>query len=192
MRADRGAGRQPRAADPAARPAAAERASRRSPDPVLEVLTRRYYRSRDLENVQARRCSTAGRACPATTSCAAPAAPDRLDGPATTTWPAALAEVVRRSTRRPPSRNAVCSTSTCPGRSGPPTPTTWSAALHAHARPARRRCRRCRRVTVTVCTPEGRDVEQFTFRPSPGRAGRGPGHPRHAPADRRSGWTCGG
>ena len=56
----------------------------------------------------------------------------------------------------------------------------------AAARHARRRWRRCtamRRVTVTVCTPDG-DVDTVTFRPSPGRAGRGPDHPRHAPADR--------
>ena len=58
-----------------------------------------------------------------------------------------------------------------------------------------RRCRSprdVRRITVAVCAGGSRPVATITFRPADRRRGRGPPHPRPAPADRPAAATCGG
>ena len=155
----------------------AQRAEREStiPDPVVEVLTRRYYRSRDLQNVHSE--MFAGRSAVfadydlrgARLHLLAWMGPVRdLAG--------ALAEVVAPARPTSRSRTPGCSTSTSPGPTGRPTPTSWSTALHEMLAPLEPLAA-MRRVTVTVCA-EGREVEVGDLPAVAGRAGRGPDHPR--------------
>jgi acetyl/propionyl-CoA carboxylase alpha subunit/acetyl-CoA carboxylase carboxyltransferase component len=149
----------------------AERAERETvvPDPVVEVLTRRYYRSRDLQNVQS--SVFAGRS--------AVTADYDLRGTRLhlLAWmgpvrdlPAATAEAVRvwADVAEPATRLLDLYVS-WPER--PADPDDLVAQLHAMladlaAVPW------IRRVTVTVTTPDG-DVETVTFRPSDDGGGGG-------------------
>ena len=191
MRRGRGAGREPGAADPAAR-AARRRGRRPCPTRSLEVLTRRYYRSREPAERARRRCST-GRSCVTAdydlrgTRLHLVALMAECDD-----LPAALAAVARAG--RPTIAGAEhpaasTSTSSWPDRPGRRRRDGGAAARACS--PTSTPLPAMRRVTVTVCTPGG-DVETVTFRPSAGRAGRGPDHPRHAPADRAAARTSGG
>ena len=127
------------------------------------MLTRRYYRSRDLQDVRSflvegRSCVTADYELRGTRlHLVALMAPMR-------DLPAALAAVGRTAADDRGARRRCSSTSTCPGRTAPPTPTRWRRELRgmlAGLAPLPS----VRRVTVTVCTPGG-DVDTVTFRPS--------------------------
>jgi acetyl-CoA carboxylase carboxyltransferase component len=143
----------------------AQRAERETavPDPVLEVLTRRYYRSRDLQNVHS--AMFAGRS--------AVFADYDLRGTRLhlLAWmgpvadlPGALAEGVRRSADvQEPRTRLLDLYVSWPDR--PADPDDLVAALHRMLAPLEP-LTAMRRVTVTVCAPGG-EVETVTFRPSP-------------------------
>jgi acetyl/propionyl-CoA carboxylase alpha subunit/acetyl-CoA carboxylase carboxyltransferase component len=143
----------------------AQRAEREStiPDPVVEVLTRRYYRSRDLQNVHSE--MFAGRS--------AVFADYDLRGTRLhlLAWMGpvrdlgeALAEVVRRAADIPePNTRLLDVYVSWPDR--PTDADDLAAALHQVLAPLESLAA-MRRVTVTVCA-EGRDVETVTFRASP-------------------------
>ena len=139
-------------------------------DPVLEVLTRRYYRRRSLENLRAfaaRRAHLRHRRLRAERRAAAPGRPD---GVARRPCPRRCRRW-RRSWRRRRTRRTSSSTSTSPGRTGRPTPTSWLPGCGRQLSEIEV-LRSVRRVTVTACTPSG-DVETLTFRPSSDGAGPG-------------------
>ncbi|HEV7187904.1 MAG TPA: carboxyl transferase domain-containing protein, partial [Blastococcus sp.] len=143
----------------------AQRAEREStvPDPVVEVLTRRYYRSRDLQNVHAE--MFAGRSAVFADydlrglrlHLLAWMGPVRdLSG--------ALDEVVRRSADVPePNTRLLDLYVAWPDR--PADTDDLVSTLHEMLAPLEPLAA-MRRVTVTVCA-EGREVEVVTFRPSP-------------------------
>jgi acetyl/propionyl-CoA carboxylase alpha subunit/acetyl-CoA carboxylase carboxyltransferase component len=131
------------------------------PDPVLEVLTRRYYRSRNLEDVRSTlldgdTCVTAGYALGA----------DRLH----------LVALMTRATRLEPALAAVAGAVAGladPGRTVVDLYVDWpDRPADADALSDRLRdlvdgestLRTARRVTVTACSPDG-EVETLTFRP---------------------------
>jgi acetyl/propionyl-CoA carboxylase alpha subunit/acetyl-CoA carboxylase carboxyltransferase component len=133
------------------------------PDPILEVLTRRYYRSRDLQHVRSflldgHSCVTAdyelngARLQLLCLMAEAEALPSTLPSLA-----ASVADVAD------PANLLVDLYLSWPHR--PADPDTMAGELRellAGVPPLRTG----RRVTVTVCTPDG-DVEAVTFRPSP-------------------------
>ena len=145
-------------------------------------MTRRYYRIRALEDVRA---FSRGRPALRHRQFRAVRRP-------------AAADLDDRRLRRPAGRAGRAEHQGGPGAAAGATwsrTSTWPGRTH---RPTAIRCRR-------RCTPRwsisprwpaaggspsrsaapGRSpVQQFTFRPGRGRAGRGAGHPRHAPADR--------
>ena len=150
-------------------------------DPVLEVLTRRYYRRRSLENL--RSFLLDGRTCVT--------GDYELNGERLH-----LVALMAQSGNLPAALSSLAELVAGVGgpdaRGGRPLPLLAGPA--GGPRRARRRSlrgqltdvevlRSVRRVTVTVCTPDG-DVETLTFRPCRGRARRGGRHPRDAPADR--------
>jgi len=130
------------------------------PDPILEALTRRYYRSRSLENVQA----------------------NLLDGNSSVTADydlngtrLRLHAVMVRSEQLPAALAAVAAGIGDPATAIVDVYLSWPDAP-ADADEAADRLRETiaavqplrsvRRVTVTICRPSG-DVETITFRPSP-------------------------
>ncbi|GAA3168384.1 biotin carboxylase N-terminal domain-containing protein [Blastococcus jejuensis] len=142
----------------------AERAERRSavPDPVLEVLSRRYYRSRDLENVRSslvegRSCVTADYEVRGTRLHLV-----ALMGPIAD-LPAALTAVVRTAADVPEARTLLVDLYVSwPDRPADPDAMVGELrGMLAELAPLPS----VRRVTVTVCTPGG-DVETVTFRPA--------------------------
>ncbi|HEX2076027.1 MAG TPA: carboxyl transferase domain-containing protein [Geodermatophilus sp.] len=132
------------------------------PDPVVEVLTRRYYRSRDLENLRSflldgHTCVTADYDLRGT----------RLHLIAlmakTEDLPAALAALSRQAAEVPdPSTLIVDLYLSWPDR--PADGDAMAEQLRARLADVPQ-FRSGRRVTVTVCTPDG-DAEPVTFRPS--------------------------
>ncbi|MGR6964499.1 ATP-binding protein [Geodermatophilus sp. URMC 61] len=135
------------------------------PDPVLEVLTRRYYRSRDLEDVRSTlldgdTCVTAEFDLHGTRlhllalMTDAARLPDALAAVA-----GALADVAD------PTQVVVDLYVNWPDR--PADDEEVSERLRAQLEGVQA-LRTGRRVTVTVCTPEG-EVETVTFRPTPDR-----------------------
>ena len=142
----------------------AERAERQTavPDPVLEVLTRRYYRSRDLQEVRSllvegRSCVTADYDVRGTRLHLV-----ALMGPMSD-LPTALAAVGRTASGMvEPQTLLVDLYVSWPDRPGDPD----AMAAHLHSMLAGlASLPSLRRVTVTVCTPSG-DVDTVTFRPS--------------------------
>ena len=133
------------------------------PEPILEVLTRRYYRVRRLEDVRAFRLDGL--------SCVTGAF--ELSGKVLhlvslmvelPDLPQALRALTRLADEVAEPDNLVCDLYlSWPDR--PADPDVLSAEVRdlVDGVPA---LRRGRRVTVTVCTPDG-DVEQLTFRPTP-------------------------
>jgi hypothetical protein len=132
-----------------------------APEPILEVLTRRYYRRRSLENLRSFRLD--GRPC-VTGEYALSGAQLHL-----VSLMAEVGELAEALTslgalmEGSPTRRTSSSTCTCRGPTGPRTPTRCRGAAGGAVaqRPAAPR----RRVTATVCTPEG-EVEPITFRPA--------------------------
>ena len=145
-------------------------------DPVLEVLTRRYYRRRSLENLRAflldgRTCVTGdyelnGQRLHLVAMMAQSDEPARG---ARRRW--------RRSWPRPRTRHSWSSTSTSPGRTGRRTPTSWPTRLREQLVGHRR----------AAAGPAGdrddlhpgrrrRDADLPAVAPT--AAGRGAGHPR--------------
>ncbi|MCW2537606.1 MAG: acetyl-CoA carboxylase, biotin carboxylase subunit [Modestobacter sp.] len=143
----------------------AQRVGRRTtqPDPILEVLTRRYYRSRDLQNL--RSFLLDGHSCVSADYelngarlhlVALMAERDALPS-ALSSLAASVADIAD------PSTLLVDLYLSWPDR--PADADTMAAELRellAGVQPLRT----VRRVTVTVCTPDG-DVEAVTFRPAP-------------------------
>ncbi|MGY1709807.1 biotin carboxylase N-terminal domain-containing protein [Geodermatophilus sp. SYSU D00758] len=133
------------------------------PDPVLEVLTRRYYRSRDLENL--RSSLLAGSSCVTAdydllgTRLHLVALMAEVAG-----LPALVGEVARLAGDVGESRTLLVDLYlSWPDR--PADDEAVVAELHRALRPLEA-VPAVRRVTVTVCTPDG-DVDTVTFRASP-------------------------
>ena len=136
-------------------------------DPVLEVLTRRYYRRRSLENLQAGLLD--GRTC---VTGDYELSGKRLHLVALMAQHAELAAALSSLTSRvtetaDPSDVVVDLYLSWPDR---PSDADELAELLRSELMASEVLRSVRRVTVTICTPSG-DVETLTFRPSPDGAG---------------------
>ena len=149
-------------------------------DPVLEVLTRRYYRRRSLENLRSflldgRTCVTGDYELSGSRLHLLALMAQHADLPAVLS---SLATLVAETAD--PSHVVVDLYLSWPDR---PSDADELADTLRGELAELDALRSARRVTVTVCTPSG-DVETVTFRPSPRRARRGGGHPRDAPADR--------
>jgi len=133
------------------------------PEPILEVLTRRYYRRRSLRRVRSfrldgRPCVTGDYELSGTQLHLAALMADIAELPAALTSLAALAEDVAD-----PTNLVVDLYLSWPDR--PSEPDAVAEQLRA-VLDAVVPLRHSRRVTVTVCTPGG-DVEHLTFRPAP-------------------------
>ncbi|HEY4624864.1 MAG TPA: biotin carboxylase N-terminal domain-containing protein, partial [Blastococcus sp.] len=140
----------------------AQRFERRTaePDPILEVLTRRYYRSRDLQNLRSFLLD----------GHSSVSADYELDGTrlhllSLMAQASDLSEALSASLRdvADPAHLLVDLYVSWPDR--PADADSLAAALHERLADIPS-LRTVRRVTVTVCTPDG-NVETVTFRPAP-------------------------
>ena len=163
----------PRAAHPAARRQRIGAGSA-APDPMLEAMTRRYYRIRDLEDVQAFAPSTADRASPRSFELRrAPAAPGLAHGRPTADLAAALpGRRTARGRRRRRSRARGRRPLPVRGRTGPPTATTVRRAARRRSTQSRPLPRRPAGHRHRVRARRGRAPVRraVTFRPA-GRTG---------------------
>ena len=133
-----------------------------APEPVLEVLTRRYYRVRHLEDVRAFRVD--GRPCVTGRYELAGAQLHLVTLMAEIDeLPAALASLAPIVGTAPESSRVVDVYLSWPGRPADPDELSERLREVLLDHPA---LTAGRRVTLTVCTPEG-DVEHLTFRPGP-------------------------